>query len=358
MNETNTTAQNLTRFLILADTHDLQLTSNPTLPFRHPLPPNIDVVLHCGDLTQNGGLRHHKAALNMLGSLSAELKLVIPGNHEVDMDCTFLKANDADLEHRIQALEIWSGEEAKDMGVHFLDEGTHRFTLKSGVSFSVYASPYTPRYGDSAFQYPTGHDRYNPATSTPPYATNRSTDSSRIPEFPNVDIVMTHGPPKYILDSCGDRSGGCEHLRRAVARARPVLHCFGHVHAGWGHARVAWKRQMSREERRRQNDFLFEEEEGYNGYDEDEEDDALVLPKEFVGANSCKKQGFAKPKALHAERKGKETLIVNAAIGNDENSPVNAPWVVEISLPRTQVSGMKRELSEGHERSSKSNKTK
>lgn len=49
----------------------------------------VDVVLHCGDLTNCGGLATYKKALKMLHALNAELKLVISGNHDLDLDKTY-----------------------------------------------------------------------------------------------------------------------------------------------------------------------------------------------------------------------------------------------------------------------------
>ena len=51
----------------------------------------------------------------------------------------------------------------------------------------------------------------------------------------DVDIMVTHGPPKghldlsentnHKLELCGDKA-----LARHVERVKPILHCFGHVH--------------------------------------------------------------------------------------------------------------------------------
>jgi Icc-related predicted phosphoesterase len=51
-----------------------------------------------------------------------------------------------------------------------------------------------------------------------------------------VDIMVTHGPPKYILDLsenkehklefCGDKSL----YRHVIERIKPILHCMGHIH--------------------------------------------------------------------------------------------------------------------------------
>lgn len=66
-----------TRFLILSDTHDLDLPS--TLPA-------CDVVLHCGDLTENSTPDSISNALVSLGGIPAELRLAIAGNHDIFLD--------------------------------------------------------------------------------------------------------------------------------------------------------------------------------------------------------------------------------------------------------------------------------
>src|SRR5690348_10884887 len=73
-----------TRFLILSDTH-AALPTSPTSPFRSPLP-DADVLIHCGDLTMNGSVAQHATAVTLLSSVSAPLKIVIPGNHDVTLD--------------------------------------------------------------------------------------------------------------------------------------------------------------------------------------------------------------------------------------------------------------------------------
>ena len=230
------------RFLIISDTHEYDFTSITTPSkhgFRGDAIPPCDVVLHCGDLTENGDLVSHGKVMKQLCSIHAELKLVIAGNHDISLDRNeYLAQGGAAVMHDA-AVGIWTGSVAKEGGIRYLEEGTHTFTLKSGATSTVYASPWTPKFGVSAFQYPTNEDRFN--LVTPPEYKNVSTPTSRIPSDTKIDIMMTHGPPRYILDrtECDD-AVGCEHLLRAVCRARPLLHCFGHVHTSWGAERVTW----------------------------------------------------------------------------------------------------------------------
>lgn len=50
-----------------------------------------------------------------------------------------------------------------------------------------------------------------------------------------VDVLITHGPPKYILDLAGGEHVGSMSLSDAVSISiQPKLHVFGHIHEGYG----------------------------------------------------------------------------------------------------------------------------
>jgi len=303
------------KFLIISDTHEYDFTS-VTTPSKHgfrgdAIPP-CDVVLHCGDLTENGDLISHGKVMKQLGSINAELKLVIAGNHDISLHINeYLAQGGAAVMHEA-AVGIWTCDLAKESGIRYLEEGTHTFTLKSGATFTVYASPWTPKFGESAFQYPSNEDRFN--LVTPPDYKNVSTPTSRIPSDTKIDIMMTHGPPKYILDRTeGDDAVGCKHLLRAVCRARPRLHCFGHVHTGWGAMKMSWDTSASL--KAGQEDACYDT------------SDKKVMA---VWQNSSRNLGKAivKPERMI---QGEQTLFVNAAIEAEEWT--NAPWLVTLDLP-------------------------
>lgn len=73
--------------MVISDTHNYEFgkKSHTGVPFQHPLP-KCDVLLHCGDLTMNGELEKLEGVIKMLGSIDAELKLVIAGNHDRTLD--------------------------------------------------------------------------------------------------------------------------------------------------------------------------------------------------------------------------------------------------------------------------------
>jgi Icc-related predicted phosphoesterase len=51
-----------------------------------------------------------------------------------------------------------------------------------------------------------------------------------------TDILITHGPPKDILDLCYSKDhAGCEFLREEILnRIKPKYHVFGHIHETYG----------------------------------------------------------------------------------------------------------------------------
>jgi hypothetical protein len=294
------------RFLIISDTHDAALPSNL---------PDCDVLLHCGDITEDGSPESISKAIKELGKIKAELKLVIAGNHDISLDKEYYVSEGgsvADVEKAQAIISPAASSEASTSGITFLAEGTHTFTLSSGGTFILYASPFTPAFGASGFQYPTNEDRYNPTDTSPLWAHNVGTEASIVPN--NVDIVMTHGPPKYILDSTSDgQSVGCEHLRHAIERVKPKLHCFGHVHTGYGAQRLEYNSELLNKK---------------------DCESMIPLPKEWIGKNQAKRKGFASlpPGSSSEYQEGGQTLCINAAMEGEQGVLENAPWVVDLLL--------------------------
>ncbi|KAH6680904.1 ser/Thr protein phosphatase family protein [Halenospora varia] len=312
---TSSTTPIPTRFLIISDTHHFQFGEAERVggSFTQPTP-KCDVLIHCGDLTMTGELTKYEKCLNMLGSIEAELKLVIAGNHDLTLDGKYWEEHMGDrqgycemkLGDHEKAVEMWKGPAAKDAGVTYLDEGLYSFTLKSGAKFTVYASPYQPEFYDWAFPYERDEDRFNPPDKVTPGC--KSIVENPVPDFPGVDIMMTHGPPAGILDETesGDHAG-CVSLLRAASRARPLLYCFGHIHEGYGAQVVEW------EERKEGKEVL--------GIDA------------IKGRRDFEENAYPEPLRLVTER-GRETLMVNAAIKNLRYRPTNSPWLVDLELPR------------------------
>ena len=221
-----------TRVMVISDTHEHS--------FDGTTMPQVDVLIHTGDLTNFGELDSLRESVKMMGTIEAELKLVIAGNHDISLDKTHRVENMSEEEyskHHEAALEIMTGPLAKETGITYLEEGTHTFNLNNGAKFTVYASPYTPGSGGWAFPYQPFADRFNDANQAAPNRASIATNP--IPS--GVDIVMTHGPPHSILDQVDNKNLGCPNLLRAASRVRPLMHCFGHIHEGHGANIVTWK---------------------------------------------------------------------------------------------------------------------
>lgn len=296
--------------MVISDTHNFEFGQAEKYdgPFQLPAP-KVDVLLHCGDLTSTGGLPHYKRLLEMLGSIDAELKLVIAGNHDMDLDGEYWgrkMCEDGDPREQaqhVQAVKLMTGPLAKEAGVTYLVEGFNTFTLKNGAKFTIYTSPYQPEFCQWAFPYERNEDRFNPPEHVAPNV--KCISKNPIPDFPGVDVIMTHGPPKDILDWTAHGNVGCEALLRAVSRARPLLYCFGHIHEAYGSNVITWK------------------------------DDKTKIGAAAIESESRQPNGYPESSNWPI-RPGQETLMVNAAIMDLSYRPRNAPWIVELSLPRVK----------------------
>ncbi|KAL8765662.1 MAG: hypothetical protein Q9209_007342 [Squamulea sp. 1 TL-2023] len=308
-----------TRFCIISDTHTAKLwpSSDKSHAYRDPLP-SADVLLHAGDITMIGYIDEYESMIDMLSQADAELKIVIAGNHDVTLDEPYYENIGKRKFHRnfgedLEVVrEMWTGQKAKKAGIVYLDEGVRTFTLSNGASFTMMKNeltsprsthhPYQPEFCNFAFGYRRDEDRFNNKAQNP------------VPGWPNIDIMLTHGPPAGILDeTCHGDKVGCEHLLRATRRCRPRLHCFGHIHEGWGAQRTNWVKERS---------------------------ETLLLDREQVLNDRCAYVNLSKDSKAELTAGsgepltfGEETLFVNAAIMDVSYKPVNAPWRVDLDLP-------------------------
>ncbi|KAL6246327.1 hypothetical protein RBB50_006563 [Rhinocladiella similis] len=315
-----------TRFLILSDTHGEDFSPEDR-PQQY-----ADVAIHCGDLTDGSKLEEFRTALKTLESINAPLKLVIAGNHDFTMDIPAFQAKLAEATTQLdpelvareygtpgQARQLF--EDARQDGIVLLDEGTHHFTLQNGARLKVYASPYTPALGAWGFQYHPNK--------------GRQFDIQQ-----GTDIAITHGPPKGIMDLTYARErAGCPDLFAAIARARPRIHCFGHIHEGWGARVVTWK------------DSGLDEASHFTAIDNENspviERLATLKPNAFdsmaraeekrtklqeLDSNKCAMTSHC-ANGRYSLQAGNETLFVNAAISGQEDF-VQRPWLIDIELPK------------------------
>lgn len=325
-----------TRVLILSDTHGMKFGPHWNEPIG-----KFDVVIHCGDLTEESKLHEFEATIDLLQAIDAPLKLVIAGNHEITLDsATFekhlaasgLSIDDPIVQKFYGTLGKVKDILSRDPSVRFLEEGTHEFPLTNGARLKVYASPWTPRRAEEstlgsheagwAFQY-----EHSPASG--------SGHHFEIQE--RTDVVITHGPPLGLLDHVGGRRVGCPDLFSAVARKRPQLHCFGHIHAGWGAKLVTWR-----------DDSGTESPSHFTSIDNERsaiignlsslrpgkfDDDEAILGKKMK-LNHYLQQGFCDVTPETEILEG-QTLFANASIEGSDEVPIQPPMVVNLKLPTT-----------------------
>ncbi|KAH6987179.1 Metallo-dependent phosphatase-like protein [Ilyonectria destructans] len=330
-----------TRFLILSDTHGLSFSAD-----RHPHH-HADVAIHCGDLTEESKLAEFRTSLELLRSLNAPLKLVIAGNHDFTLNILMFKKKVAEvrppLEPELVTKEYGSWgevsqlfEEAKQEGIIFLNEGTHRFKLENGALLRVFTSPFTPSLNDWGFQY---HPR----------------DGHNYPIQDGTDVVITHGPPRGVMDLMESRKRvGCPDLFAAVAMTRPKLHCFGHIHEGWGGRLVSWREKTSEIPSHfididNNKSVLIENLSGLKRSKFDDDNTALEKANK---AKACIKDRCYRTSHCAGDgnplTNGKQTLFVNASIkGDADDQPMQLPWLVDIELlPAQSNSAVENEISE------------
>jgi hypothetical protein len=239
--------------------------------------PDGDLLLHAGDCSKLGTREQIEAFDRWLGTLPHRHKVVIAGNHDFGFEqepgarawithATYLQDEPLviDLEPNgpedsarnlasVGAVEVVRTA-ARFAGRSGAGGGTHepngpedsarnlaapapgdssdrtRFAGRSGAgggkhSLRLWGSPWQPRFFDWAFNL----DRGEPLRRV----------WEKIP--PQTDILLTHGPPYGILDATfRGQLVGCEELLEAVARVRPRLHVFGHIHEAHGVKEHRW----------------------------------------------------------------------------------------------------------------------
>jgi predicted phosphohydrolase len=179
------------KLVLISDTHG-----------RHhdvTLPPG-DVLIHAGDFSRDGGLKDVRNFFSWMEAQPFAHKILIAGNH----DAIFEKWYDGamvlikDLAPSVTYLQ--------DTGV-----------IIDGVRF--WGSPVQPEFFNWSFNRKRGAE------------IRRHWDL--IPE--DTDVLITHGPARNILDITMDGTrDGCDDLRTALARVKPLVFVHGHFHGAYG----------------------------------------------------------------------------------------------------------------------------
>ncbi|KAK3687528.1 calcineurin-like phosphoesterase [Podospora appendiculata] len=188
------------RVVCLSDTHSQQLVGRAV--------PDGDLLIHCGDLTDDGSRDEIQRQLDWLGGLGHAHKVFVGGNHDSWFDPDARREED-----RVNGDGKGGGLDWR--GCRHLENGGVTLEFKGGRRLNIWGGGAVPECGgrENAFQYVR---HLHPWRGIVPDET---------------DVLVTHTPPRHHLDL----DLGCAGLLEEVWRVKPKLHVFGHVH--WGHGR-------------------------------------------------------------------------------------------------------------------------
>lgn len=168
------------KFIAISDTHGCH---------RELDLPTGDVLLHAGDVCDMGNREHVADFLDWIEKLDYEHKILIRGNHDIDLST---KTSLLDMEMPIGVTQL------KHSGIEI--NGIPIWGIPSPLDWN------NKSWGD-------------------------------IP--PNTQILITHQPPFSILDNPPfSPSIGSKKLLQKVKSIQPKVHLFGHIHASYGKKEV------------------------------------------------------------------------------------------------------------------------
>ncbi|TIB88311.1 Metallo-dependent phosphatase [Wallemia mellicola] len=206
---------NSTRFILISDTH------NRTFHI-----PDGDILIHAGDLTFLHKVNYDITARWLVEECDIKYKVFIAGNH----DKLLLRDGkpysdgswnvDFDTDYDPQAIDSLCGKQGVSNGLFYLQNNTKKCTV-GDRTWNIFGSPlYSSRR-------PTEHT----AKETLRIVNN----------FPPMDVLITHGPPRDILDKTKTNLNvGCVELTEALHRLKPILHVYGHIHESRGYKVVEY----------------------------------------------------------------------------------------------------------------------
>lgn len=186
------------KFAVISDTHGQH---------EKVIVPNVDCLIHCGDITSMGTWSEIKEFMKWFANIDVRTKIFVAGNHDFHVE--------RDSEFRIMFKEHL---ERPDI-IYLRDQS---FEL-NGIK--IHGSPMSPRFGNWAFMADRGEDikKY----------------WDKIEQ--GTDILITHSPPQFVLDCTVDNiHAGCEELGYRVENVEPKYHLFGHIHEGRGRRKIGY----------------------------------------------------------------------------------------------------------------------
>jgi Icc-related predicted phosphoesterase len=165
------------------------------------VPYDIDMIIHSGDCSNPRDPYNNEPEvrdfIDWFKMIPVKYKIYVAGNHDTSIEKKFVTKKDFE-----------------NAGVIYLENESVEI---EGIKF--FGSPHTPQFGQWAFM----KDRVKLERFW----------RMAIPE--DTDVIITHGPPRGVLDksydknhnmeSCGDKS-----LLNRILEVQPAYCLFGHIH--------------------------------------------------------------------------------------------------------------------------------
>ena len=177
------------KLCIISDTHNKH---------KKLILPEADTIVHCGDFTSLGYEHEIRDFLKWYSKLPYKHKIIIAGNHDLLFERNGLLARSYVPDN-----------------VHYLEDSGIEL---DGVNF--YGSPVQLPFMDYAFMRPEKKLELH---------------WKAIPD--GTDVLITHCPPFSIGDYVKRdhlHKGSPSLYWEVVERIKPKVHCFGHIHYGYG----------------------------------------------------------------------------------------------------------------------------
>ena len=198
------------KIVIISDTHN---------SIKKITIPKGDILIHCGDFTTTSHPDEYNEFISFLQSdKEFKHKIVIAGNHDLFFDPPFYESSLKNLYHNgfdyDRKLAEEYKEKLKQYCIYLENSGCEIFGIK------FFGAPAMPQ----DYLCPFSRDRGSKILM----------EWKKIPD--DIDVLITHTPPKGILDlTLREKHAGCLDLREEVEnRIKPKIHAFGHIHESYG----------------------------------------------------------------------------------------------------------------------------
>lgn len=165
------------------------------------IPSGIDMIIHSGDCSNPRDPYNNEPEvrefIDWYKEIPVKYKVYVAGNHDTSIEKGLVTKKDFE-----------------DAGIIYLENES---VVIEGIK--IFGSPHTPNFGNWAFM----KER------------NKLERFWRLAIDEDVNIVVTHGPPKGILDKSYDRENNMEacgdkSLLNRILEVQPTYSLFGHIH--------------------------------------------------------------------------------------------------------------------------------